>query len=113
MNILVRYSADIFYFPAAELFLDDALPLPPPTPFLCWATDARGPTRLEAAAYKYAIHEREDGGVAADPDVTNDASAGEAKSTRGVVETWLEDAFVGHLREDALLFVWDHLFLLG
>ncbi|CAM9194473.1 unnamed protein product, partial [Discosporangium mesarthrocarpum] len=32
---------------------------------------------------------------------------------QGPVECWLEDALIGSLREDALLFVWDHLFLLG
>lgn len=35
------------------------------------------------------------------------------KNPRGLIEAWLEDAFVGYLREDSLLFVWDHLFLLG
>lgn len=36
-----------------------------------------------------------------------------SRRPRGLVEAWLEDAFVGYLREDALLFVWDQLFLLG
>lgn len=67
------------------------------------------------AAYKYGIHEPEDSAAAADAsDVANAASsADDSKHTRGLVEAWLVDAFVGHLKEDALLFVWDHLFLLG
>lgn len=70
--------------------------------------------RFEATAYTYAIDEGEgDGDSTAVPDVANDVSVDDSKNTRGLVEAWLEDAFVGHLREDALLFVWDHLFLLG
>ena len=70
--------------------------------------------RLASSAYNYATGEGEDGGDAtAVPDVANNVSVDDSKNTRGLVETWLEDAFVGHLREDALLFVWDQLFLLG
>lgn len=70
--------------------------------------------RLETAAYKYGIDEGQDSGDAAiAPDVVNAESLDDSKHGRGLVEAWLEDAFVGHLREDALLFVWDHLFLLG
>ena len=70
--------------------------------------------RLEAAAYKYGIDDIEGSGdAAAAPDVANVVPEIDSKHTRGLIEAWLEDAFVGHLREDALLFVWDHLFLLG
>ncbi|CAB1107206.1 unnamed protein product [Ectocarpus sp. CCAP 1310/34] len=65
---------------------------------------------LFAAAYKYGVEGDEDSSDAAVSAVT---SAGDTKKSRGLVEAWLEDAFVSYLREDALLFVWDHLFLLG
>ncbi|CAN0376464.1 unnamed protein product [Ectocarpus sp. 8 AP-2014] len=61
-------------------------------------------------AYKYGVEGDEDSSDAAVSAVT---SVGDIKKSRGLVEAWLEDAFVSYLREDALLFVWDHLFLLG
>lgn len=62
------------------------------------------------AAYKYGVEGDEDSGDAAISAVT---PGDDMKKSRGLVEAWLEDAFVSYLREDALLFVWDHLFLLG
>lgn len=62
------------------------------------------------AAYKYGVEGGEDSSEAAASAVT---SGDDMKKSRGLVEALLEDAFVSYLREDALLFVWDHLFLLG
>ncbi|CAN0203478.1 unnamed protein product [Pylaiella littoralis] len=68
-------------------------------------------------AFKYAggVGDEEGTGSGRDaaPAPTTTVLGDESKHPRGLVETWLEDAFVGYLREDAVLFVWDHLFLLG
>lgn len=69
---------------------------------------------MDAKAYKYGFDEGEySGDPSAALGAAKTVSVDDSKHTRGLVEAWLEDAFVGHLREDALLFVWDHLFLLG
>lgn len=71
---------------------------------------------LFSTAYKYGgagEGEEDSSGSDIEPSTATAALGDESKHPRGLVEAWLEDAFVGYLREDAVLFVWDHLFLLG
>lgn len=69
----------------------------------------RGVTRA-TTAYKYG---NTWGEGSSDAGAANDDSRDESSHPQCLLGGWLEDAFVGFLREDALLFVWDHLFLLG
>ncbi|CAM9690981.1 unnamed protein product [Scytosiphon promiscuus] len=64
-------------------------------------------------AYKVGVGEKDDIRDTTTATPSTIAGEDEARNSKGLVETWLEDVFVGYLREDALLFVWDHLFLLG
>lgn len=61
------------------------------------------------AAYKYGSDGEQEDKI----DVEAGGKWDGSRHPRGLVEAWLEDALVGYLREDALLFVWDQLFLLG